>query len=49
MPFKSKAQEAWMWANSPSMAQEWQRHTKNAKALPQHAASNKKKTTKKNG
>lgn len=23
MPFKSKKQRAWMWANKPDMAKEW--------------------------
>ena len=23
MPFKSKKQRAWMWANDPEMAQRW--------------------------
>ena len=23
MPFKSKKQEKWMWANKPSMAKKW--------------------------
>jgi hypothetical protein len=26
MPFKSKKQERWMWANKPAMAAEWERH-----------------------
>ena len=24
MPFKSEKQRAWMWANDPKMAQEWE-------------------------
>lgn len=27
MPFKSKAQEKWMWANDPVMAKKWEAHT----------------------
>lgn len=32
MPFVSQSQRAWMYANKPSMAKEWQAHTK--KKLP---------------
>lgn len=35
MPFKSKAQEKWMYANKPSMAKKWSAHTKNEKSLPE--------------
>ena len=38
MPFKSKAQARYMYANKPKMAKEWASHTKSIKAL-----SNKKK------
>jgi hypothetical protein len=24
MPFKSKKQERWMWANNPKLAREWE-------------------------
>lgn len=34
MPFKSKDQEAWMWANKPEMAEKWEKHTPNRKNLP---------------
>ena len=34
MPFKSKAQAAWMFANKPGMAKEWAAHTSSIKALP---------------
>jgi hypothetical protein len=27
MPFKSKAQEKWMWANKPDMAKKWEKDT----------------------
>lgn len=33
MPFKSKAQRRWMYANDPKMAAEWEEKTKN-KDLP---------------
>jgi hypothetical protein len=31
MPFKSKKQERWMWANDPEMAREWEEHEKRKK------------------
>lgn len=34
MPFKSKAQAKWMFANKPKMAKEWASKTKSIKALP---------------
>lgn len=34
MPFKSQAQRAWMYANDPDMAKEWEDHTKKGKKLP---------------
>ena|GEM_PF-736355 len=34
MPFKSKAQRRWMYANDPEMAREWESHTK-GKKLPE--------------
>lgn len=27
MPFKSKAQERWMWAKDPAMAKRWEKDT----------------------
>jgi len=39
MPFKSKAQQRWMFANKPRMAERWADHTPDIKALPE-----KKKT-----
>lgn len=44
MPFKSQAQRAWMYANNPEMAKEWQEHT-GKKPLPKKV----KKKAKKNG
>jgi hypothetical protein len=43
MPFKSKAQQRWMFANHPKMADKWAKHTKNMKKLPQHVKKGKKK------
>ena len=34
MPFQSKAQAKWMFANKPAMAKEWASKTKSIKALP---------------
>jgi hypothetical protein len=34
MPFKSKAQAKWMFANKPEMAKKWAKHTKSIKKLP---------------
>lgn len=34
MPFKSKAQKGWMYANKPAMAKEWQSETPKWKKLP---------------
>ena len=31
MPFKSKKQEKWMWANKPKMAREWENKSSNSK------------------
>ncbi len=35
MPFKSKAQQRWMFANKPRMAKRWAKETKDIKALPE--------------
>ena len=46
MPFKSKAQERWMWAKKPQMAKQWKAHTpKNAK-LPEKVKNNGSKKSK---
>ena len=37
MPFKSKDQRAWMYANKPTMARKWEKHTPKGKALPKKA------------
>jgi hypothetical protein len=36
MPFESKAQQGWMFANKPEMAKRWAAETPNIKNLPQH-------------
>ena len=33
MPFLSQAQRAWMYANKPKMAEEWEKHTKKKKLV----------------
>ena len=45
MPFKSKAQRAYLFANEPEVAAEFAEKTPNEKKLPKRAA--KKKATKK--
>lgn len=35
MPFKSLAQEHWMFAKHPEMASKWASHTPNQAALPE--------------
>jgi hypothetical protein len=36
MPFKSKAQQKWMFANHKEMAKVWAKHTASIKSLPEH-------------
>ena len=36
MPFTSKAQDKWMFANKPKMAKEWASKTPSIKSLPEH-------------
>ncbi len=36
MPFQSKAQMGWMFANKPEMAKAWAAHTPDPKHLPEH-------------
>ena len=43
MPFVSKAQKGWMYANKPKMAKEWQEHTPKGKKLPQKVKKTKKR------
>jgi hypothetical protein len=41
MPFKSQAQRAWMYANNPGMAKEWEDHTPKGK-LPKKVKNGKR-------
>lgn len=41
MPFKSKAQAKWMFANKPKMAKEWASETPSIKSLPKKKKSKK--------
>lgn len=45
MPFKSKAQQRYMFAKHPEIAQEFAEATPNIKKLPEHAKSKNHKTT----
>lgn len=44
MPFVSKAQRAWMYANKPAMAKEWESHTPKEVKLPKHVKKRKMKS-----
>jgi len=41
MPFKSKNQKSWMFANKPEMAKEWASETKSIKSLPEKVSGKK--------
>ena len=43
MPFKSKAQQRFMFATHPNIAREFAAHTKNFKSLPNKLAKKVKK------
>lgn len=43
MPFKSKAQQKYMFATMPETAQRWAKKTKNIKSLPKKAAKKRSK------
>src|SRR5512137_2623758 len=43
MPFKSKAQRRWMYANKPGMAERWQKETPSEESLPEHAPKKEKR------
>jgi hypothetical protein len=43
MPFKSKAQRGWMYANEPQMAKRWEKETPKGKKLPARVAKRKAK------
>lgn len=46
MPFKSRSQQKWMFANKPEMAKRWAKETKSFKALPDKVKDAKKKALK---
>lgn len=46
MPFQSKAQAGYMFANHPDMAKEWAAATPDMKSLPEHKKKKKKKSMK---
>jgi hypothetical protein len=41
MPFKSQKQRAWMYANKPEMAKEWEAATPKGKKLPRRVKKKK--------
>ena len=43
MPFKSKKQMKWMYANKPKMVKKWAEHTKSIKKLPNKVKKPRKK------
>lgn len=43
MPMKSKAQRAYLWANEPKVAKEFEAKTTKGKKLPEHVKKKKKK------
>ncbi len=45
VPFKSKAQERWMYSQHPEMAKRWAAHTPKSAKLPEHV---KKDRTRRN-
>lgn len=42
MPFRSKSQMRWMYANKPKMAESWSKHTSNPDDLPERSNARKK-------
>lgn len=42
MPFKSKAQQKFLYAKKPEIAKEFAEHTTNYKKLPEHVKPKKK-------
>jgi hypothetical protein len=42
MPFKSKAQRAYLYANNPKVAAKFERETPKGKKLPEHVKKSKK-------
>lgn len=50
MPFKSKAQQGFMFSQMPKVAKRWAKETPNMKSLPARAAKKAaRKTSKKGG
>ena len=43
MPFKSQAQQRWMFARHPEMATRWAAETPNMKRLPDHVKHARRK------
>lgn len=43
MPFKSKAQQGFMFANMPKTAKKWAKETPNMKSLPKKAKTKARK------
>lgn len=43
MPFKSKDQRKFLWANKPKIAKEWEAHTPKGKKLPKKVKKGPKK------
>jgi hypothetical protein len=41
MPFQSKAQRGWMYANHPKMAKRWEKETPHDRKLPKRKAKRK--------
>ena len=42
MPMKSQAQRAYLWANNPKLAKEFEAHTPKGKKLPKRVKPRKK-------
>lgn len=47
MPFKSKMQMRWMFANKPATARKWAKETPNEKELPKRAPKKSARKTRK--
>jgi hypothetical protein len=43
MPFQSKAQRKWMYANKPELAKEFEKHTPRDTKLPKKVSKAKKR------
>jgi hypothetical protein len=42
MPFRSKAQQRWMFHEHPEMAERWAKHTPDIKSLPEKVKNKRK-------